>query len=90
MLPNKCVATSQRCEAKKGQDMSSKYSVEIFYSDEDDGYIARVPELPGCSAWGKTRIEAATEIDDAIDAWKTACMKAGNAIPAPAFRWNSR
>jgi predicted RNase H-like HicB family nuclease len=31
------------------------YLVEIFWSDEDEGYIAIVPDLPGCSAWGRTR-----------------------------------
>ncbi|MCL6478756.1 MAG: hypothetical protein K6T65_10105 [Peptococcaceae bacterium] len=30
-----------------------KYAIEIFFSEEDEGYIAVVPELPGCSAFGK-------------------------------------
>lgn len=67
----------------------SKYSVEIFYSDEDNGYVARVPELPGCSAVGATRVEAAMEIEHAIAAWKAASLAAGNAVPAPAFKWRS-
>jgi len=34
--------------------MMYKYAIEIFYSEEDEGYIAVVPELPGCSAFGET------------------------------------
>jgi predicted RNase H-like HicB family nuclease len=42
--------------------MSLKYAVEIFYSEEDEGYIAIAPELPGCSAFGETEEEALKEI----------------------------
>ena len=42
-----------------------KYLVEVFWSDEDDGYIAVVPDLPGCSAFGRTPEEAVHEIGDA-------------------------
>ena len=45
------------------------YTVEIRFSDEDGGYIATASALPGCSAFGKTRTEAATEIEDAMLAW---------------------
>jgi len=43
--------------------------IEIFYSEEDEGYIAIVPELPECSAFGETEEEALKEIKDAIDLW---------------------
>lgn len=39
-----------------------KYAIEIFYSEEDGGYIAVVPELPGCSAFGETPEEALKEV----------------------------
>jgi predicted RNase H-like HicB family nuclease len=39
-----------------------KYLIEIFWSDEDEGYIATIPDLPGCSAWGNTPIEALQQI----------------------------
>jgi predicted RNase H-like HicB family nuclease len=68
----------------------SKYSVEVFYSDEDNAFIARVPELPGCSAVGDTRVKAVTDIEDAIKAWRAAAWRAGKAVPAPSFKWNSR
>jgi len=43
------------------------YIIELFYSEEDEGYIAVVPKLPGCSAFGKTRKEALQEIEVAIE-----------------------
>ena len=38
------------------------YAIEIFYSEEDEGYIAIVPELPGCSAFGETEERALQEV----------------------------
>ena len=60
-----------------------KYPIEVFWSDEDEGYIAVVPDLPGCSAWGKTETEAINEARPAVTAWLKAARAAGNAIPPP-------
>jgi antitoxin HicB len=60
-----------------------KYLVEIFWSEEDVGYIATVPDLPGCCAFGATLEEAAREIEDAQQAWLEACIKAGDPILEP-------
>jgi len=62
--------------------MSYKYAVEIFYSDEDEGFIAVVPELPGCSAFGVTEEEALEEVKVAIELWVTVARKEGREIPA--------
>ena len=59
------------------------YLIEIFWSEEDEGYIATVPDLPGCSAWGKTQTDAAREIEPAMAAWIQACRKSGEPVPAP-------
>ena len=61
----------------------TKYPIEIFWSDEDDGYIALVPDLPGCNAWGKTGSDAIREAHDAIGAWIKAAKSMKRAIPAP-------
>jgi antitoxin HicB len=61
----------------------SKYLVEIFWSDADGGYIAVVPDLPGCSAFGETLEEAAREIEDAQAAWIEACRSSGDPVPEP-------
>jgi predicted RNase H-like HicB family nuclease len=60
-----------------------KYTTEIFYSDEDEGYIAVVPELPGCSAFGETEEEALKEIKVAIKLWIEAAKKEGRGTPKP-------
>jgi predicted RNase H-like HicB family nuclease len=60
-----------------------KYTIEIFYSEEDEGYIAVVPELPGCSAFGETLEEALKEVKIAIELWIEAAKKEGREIPKP-------
>ena len=59
------------------------YPLEIFWSEEDKGFIAEAPDLPGCSAWGATEANAAREAQRAIAAWLEAAGAAGRAIPEP-------
>jgi predicted RNase H-like HicB family nuclease len=59
------------------------YPLNIFWSAEDKGFIAEVPDLPGCSAWGETEASAAREAQDAIKAWLAAAKAARRAIPKP-------
>jgi len=61
----------------------SRYAIEIFFSEEDEGYIAVAPELPGCSAFGETEEEALCEIKTAMELWLTAAKKEGRLIPPP-------
>ena len=61
----------------------SKYAIEIFYSEEDEGYIAVVPELPGCSAFGETEEKALGEIKLAMDLWLKTAKSEGREIPKP-------
>jgi predicted RNase H-like HicB family nuclease len=63
--------------------MMSKYAIEIFYSEEDEGYIAIAPELPGCSAFGETEEEALTEIKVAMELWLETARKEARPIPQP-------
>jgi predicted RNase H-like HicB family nuclease len=60
-----------------------RYPKHVFWSDEDEGFIAIAPDLPGSSAFGQTETEALAELDQAIDAWIEAARAAGNAVPAP-------
>jgi predicted RNase H-like HicB family nuclease len=60
-----------------------KYPEQVFWSDEDEGFIAIAPDLPGCSAFGDTEAEALRELDDATESWIDAATKAGNSVPAP-------
>ena len=61
----------------------SKYAIEIIYSEEDEGYIAIVPELPGCSAFGATEEEALEEVKVATELWLETAKKEGREIPQP-------
>jgi len=61
----------------------NKYAIEIFYSEEDEGHIAVVPELPECSAFGETEEEALEEIKIASDLWLETAKKEGEETPIP-------
>jgi predicted RNase H-like HicB family nuclease len=62
---------------------SARYPIELFFSEEDDGYIAIARDLPGCSAFGKSQVDAINEIQHAIQAWQQAADAAHNPIPEP-------
>jgi antitoxin HicB len=62
---------------------ANRYPVNVFWSDEDEGFIAVAADLPGCSAFGGTPHEAFTELQSAIVAWIEAARAAGNPIPEP-------
>ena len=63
--------------------MNHKYEIIIFWSDEDSSFIADVPELPGCSAWGNTYGEALQEIEIAMNLWVETAKEFGKPIPIP-------
>ena len=46
-----------------------RYSTEIFWDEDDQGFIALAPDLPGCSAFGSSKEDALRELRDAMQAW---------------------
>lgn len=66
--------------------LEQHYPAEVFFSEEDEGFIAIAPDLPGCSAFGETQAEALIELQSAIEAWISAASKAGNLVPEPSLR----
>ena len=64
----------------------SDYHINIFYSDEDGGYIADIPDLDSCSAFGKTPEEALAEVERAKAAWIEAARAEGKPVPPPRHR----
>ena len=64
----------------------SDYHINIFYSEEDGGYIADIPDLEACSAFGQTPEKALTEVEKAKKAWIEAAKKEGKPIPAPRYK----
>jgi predicted RNase H-like HicB family nuclease len=62
------------------------YHINIFYSEEDEGYIADIPDLKYCSAFGETPEEALRELQIAKAAWLEAARAEGKPIPLPRYR----
>ena len=60
--------------------------INIFYSNEDKGYIADIPDLKYCSAFGETPESALQEVQIAKTAWLEAAQAAGKPIPEPKYR----
>jgi predicted RNase H-like HicB family nuclease len=64
----------------------SDYHINIFYSNEDKGYIADIPDLLACSAFGKTPQEALKQVQVAKRAWLAAARAEGKRVPRPRYR----
>jgi predicted RNase H-like HicB family nuclease len=64
----------------------SDYHINVFYSDDDGGYIADVPDLEACSAFGASPEQALAEVKKAQEAWLAAARELGKPIPAPRYR----
>jgi predicted RNase H-like HicB family nuclease len=62
------------------------YHINILYSKEDGAYIADIPDLEACSAFGGTPAEALEEVQRAKEAWLEAARQAGKPIPRPRYR----
>ena len=62
------------------------YHINIFFSEEDDGYIADIPDLEACSAFGATPSEALQEVEQAKAAWLEAAQAEGKPVPEPCYR----
>jgi predicted RNase H-like HicB family nuclease len=61
------------------------YHINVFYSEEDGGYIADIPDLEACSAFGNTPAEALAAVSEAREAWLTAARESGRPIPDPRY-----
>ena len=60
-----------------------KYEITICWSNEDETFVAEVPELPGCSAHGDTRAAASQSVEQAIDLWIDTAREFGDGVPDP-------
>jgi predicted RNase H-like HicB family nuclease len=67
-------------------DQIDRYSINLFYSDRDGCWVADIPDLKYCSAFGDTPIEALQEVETAKAAWLEAARAAGKPIPPPRYR----
>jgi len=62
------------------------YHINIFYSEADGGYVADIPDLEACSAFGETPSEALAQVELAKAAWLEVARAEGKPIPAPRYR----
>lgn len=62
------------------------YHINVFWSDEDECYVADIPDLSFCSAFGDTPEEAVAEVEQAKQAWLAVARETGRPIPEPRYR----
>jgi predicted RNase H-like HicB family nuclease len=62
------------------------YHINIFYSEDDEGYIADIPDLKSCSAFVESPQEALREVLIAQRLWLEEAKSSGMEIPAPSYR----
>jgi len=63
--------------------MTNKYEIIIYWSHEDNAFIAEAPELPGCMADGKTYKDALLNIELVMSEWIDTATELGRQIPEP-------
>jgi predicted RNase H-like HicB family nuclease len=64
----------------------SKYEIIIYWSQDDEAFVAEVPELPGCMADGKTHKDALKNVETVISQWVETAKSMGRNIPQPKGR----
>jgi predicted RNase H-like HicB family nuclease len=64
----------------------TKHEITIYWSEEDQSFVAEVPELPGCAADGSTRQEALANAETVIEEWIETAKDLGRPIPEPKGR----
>jgi predicted RNase H-like HicB family nuclease len=63
-----------------------RYHINVFYSAEDGCFVADVPDLAHCSAFGETPEDALREVGVAVNAWVAAARKLRRPVPKPRYR----
>jgi predicted RNase H-like HicB family nuclease len=63
-----------------------RYAIIVFWSEEDRGWVADIPDLQSCAAVGATPEEAVRQVRTAMEAWLAAARDSGLDIPKPRFR----
>lgn len=66
--------------------MTLHYEINLYWSEEDQAFIAEVPELPGCAADGETYQEALQNVEFIMQEWIETAQELGRSIPEPKQR----
>jgi predicted RNase H-like HicB family nuclease len=70
--------------------MTPKYHINVFWSEADSAWVADVPDLRSCSAFGDTPAQALEEVERAMEAWLAVAREEGLPIPEPQYQVASR
>ena len=65
--------------------MTPKYDINLFWSEADGAWVANVPDLRSCAAFGDTPAEALAEVEEPIEAWLAVAHQEGLPIPEPRY-----
>jgi predicted RNase H-like HicB family nuclease len=66
--------------------MKQRYEIILYWSEDDQVFVAEVPELPGCMAHGDTQESALANVNEAIELWISTARELGRAVPPPKGR----
>jgi len=66
--------------------VTQSYPIEVFWSDEDQIWIANAPDLSICTGHGSSPQEAVVEVEIAVEAWLEVAIAEGREIPTPSLR----
>jgi predicted RNase H-like HicB family nuclease len=70
--------------------MTLKYHINLFWSEADGAWVADVPDLRSCSAYGDSPVEALAEVEKAMEAWLAVAREDGLPIPEPRYHVTKR
>ncbi len=66
--------------------MNTAYHINLFWSDEEQAWVADVPDLEPCTTFGASRAEALAKAEALIDLWLESARENGDAVPEPRYR----
>jgi predicted RNase H-like HicB family nuclease len=66
--------------------VTAGHDIDLFWSDADGAWVADVPDLQSCSAFGYTPAEALAEVEKAMEAWLAVAREDGLLVPEPRYR----
>src|SRR6266852_4991271 len=82
----RCTTPFGKRAAGRRNRVVKDYHINIFWSDEDGCYVADIPDLFACSAFGDSPEQALAELEQAKENWLAAAREAGKPIPEPRYR----
>ena len=80
------MSSARQVSQSRAATTMNRYIIIVFWSKEDGAWVADIPDLKSCSAFGATPEPAVAEVRVAMDAWLAAARDAGHPIPRPRYQ----